>query len=102
MAEILKREYILDNKAIVEITGFADSWLNEHKVQAKNRTTYMLESMLLDIVAHYDEARNIAIRIEKRLGHRFIELTYEGEAYNPVDMEDISPLTYHFLISPFH
>ena len=97
MAEIKKLEYKLDEEAIVEITEFMDSWLKEHKVRSKNRTVFMLESMLLDIRAHYGEARDVTVSILKKLGRKFIKVVYEGDEFNPTGNEEASHQTQLFL-----
>ncbi|WP_026666299.1 dicarboxylate/amino acid:cation symporter [Butyrivibrio sp. FC2001] len=97
MAEITKLEYKLDKKAIVEVTDFMESWLAENKVETKIPTVFLLESMLIDIEEHYTEARDVVIRIVKKMGHKMIEVTYEGDAFNPAETDQISPLTSHFL-----
>ena len=53
MSEVIKLDRKLDAEAIVEITESVDSYLTGLNVQHKNRTLFMLESMLLDIKAHY-------------------------------------------------
>ncbi len=97
MAEIKRFERKLDAEAIVEITESIGDWLKEHKVQRRNRTIFMLESMLLDINSHYKDKPDIIVTLVKRLGHSYIRVIYGGEAFNPSENNDASPQTQFFL-----
>ena len=97
MAEIVKQEYKLDEKAIGEITGFMEKWFTEHKIQHKNRSVFILESMLCDINDHYQEPVDITVGVVTRFGYSNIIVTYNGEAFNPVEGEEGSPQTQYFM-----
>ncbi|MCR5301776.1 MAG: STAS domain-containing protein [Lachnospiraceae bacterium] len=97
MAELTRLEYKLNDEAIVKITDFMETWLTDHKIQSKNRTVFMLESMLLDIEAHSTQELDVTLRIVRKLGKRSIKITYGGDAYNPSQNEEGGPLTRFFL-----
>ncbi len=97
MAEVVNLNYKLNEEAIVEITEYLDKWLKDHKIQSRNKTVFMLESMLLDILAHYDEPRDVSVSIFRRLGRNTIRLTYDGDEFNPIAREDAGPQTQIFL-----
>ncbi len=97
MAEVKRMEYKLDAPAIVEITETIGAWLKEHKVQSKNRTVFMLESILLDIKAHYEEPVDVTVSIYRKLGHTTIKTVYTGEEFNPGETEEGSLQTQLFL-----
>ncbi len=63
MAEVKRMEYKLDAPAIVEITESIGQWLKDHKMQSRNRTVFMLESILLDVKAHYEEPVDVTVSI---------------------------------------
>ncbi len=93
MAELINLTYKLNEEGIVEITEYLDEWLKEHNIQSKNKTVFMLESMLLDIRAHYSEARDVSVSIRRRLGRYTIIVTYDGEEFNPITTKEAGPQT---------
>ena len=97
MAEVKRMEYKLDAPAIVEITESIGQWLKDHKMQSRNRTVFMLESILLDVKAHYEEPVDVTVSIIKKLGHTTIKTVYNGEEFNPGETEEGSLQTQLFL-----
>ena len=97
MAEVSRFDRELNAEAIVEITESIGTWLKEHKIKSRNRTLFMLESILLDLDAHYKDKQDITVCLLKKLGHSSIRIIYDGEAFNPSENNEASPQTLFFL-----
>ncbi len=93
MAEVFNLKYQLNEEAIVEITEYLDDLLKKYKVQSKNKTVFMLESMLLDIRAHYSDTIDVSVSMRKRLGRNTLRVTYAGEEFNPITADEAGPQT---------
>ncbi|WP_034445351.1 dicarboxylate/amino acid:cation symporter [Butyrivibrio sp. AE2032] len=96
MSEIKRFERKLNEEAIVEITESLGTWLAEKKVKSKNRTIFMLESILLDLNTHFEDEHDITVLLVKRFGRFTIKVLYSGESFNPSN-DDVSPQTRFYL-----
>lgn len=82
-------DFHLDNRSIVAIDEGVESFLETNEAEAKSRLRIKLavEEVLLKFQERLGEDCRVAVKCARRLGRLRIELSFDGERFNPFEVE---------------
>lgn len=86
-----EKEIILNNAGVDSISAFLSSQLKKNGIKRTDvtRTCLTMEELLIRIKEHYDNEIKVNLQTKKIFGTPIINLTYEGESFNPTDNDSL-------------